>query len=192
MSNVILEKALVIGLKDGATSSFDRLFSLYSSRIFKFAYSILKSREDSREIVQDTFLKIWEMHQSINPDQSFKALLFTIAYNNIMSRFRGRLKELKYREHILTSASEYYNQEEILLSDDIHNQVQKIIEKLPPRRKQIFILRKENNLTYKDISEKLGISLKTVENNINLAIKFIKSQIGTDPLGILLLSFLFL
>src|SRR5512140_568107 len=107
MSNVILEKALVIGLKDGATSSFDKLFNLYSGRIFKFAYSILKSREDSREIVQDTFLKIWEIHQTINPELAFKALLFTIAYNNIMSRFRERLKEIKYREHILTSASEY-------------------------------------------------------------------------------------
>ena len=109
-----------------------------------------------------------------------------------MTKLREKLKEKKYREYILTSASEYYDQEQILLSDDLLNQMQKIIEKLPPRRKQIFMLRKDNNLTYKDISEKLGISLKTVENNINLSIKFIKNQIGTDVPLMLLCSFLFI
>ena len=68
----------------------------------------------------------------------------------------------------------------------------RIIDRLPPRRKEIFILRKEYNMTYKDISEKLGISVKTVENNINLAIKFIKAQVGTDALVILIYGFLFI
>lgn len=187
-----METELAKKIKTGNTCAFDGLLELYTTRVFKFAYSILKSREDSEEVVQDTFLKIWEMRHTIDLNKSFKAWVFTIAYNNVMTRFRVRLKEKKYRDYILQSASENYDLEQIIISDDLLNHIQKIIQKLPPRRKQIFILRKVNNLTYKDISEKLGISMKTVENNINLAIKFVKRQIETDALGILLFSLFFM
>lgn len=186
------ETELVKELKDGFTSAYDELFNTYGNRVYKFAFSILKSREDSEEIVQDTFFKIWEKRRTIDHEQSFKSFLFTIAYNNIMTKFREKAKEKKYREYFITNASDHYDQEESILFDDIQNQVQKIIDRLPPRRKQIFILRKENNLTYKEIAGKLGISSKTVENNINLAIKYIKTQIGKDSLIILLYISLFL
>lgn len=186
------ETELVKELKDGFTSAYDELFNTYGNRVYKFAFSILKSREDSEEIVQDTFFKIWEKRRTIDHEQSFKSFLFTIAYNNIMTKFREKAKEKKYREYFITNASDHYDQEGSILFDDIQNQVQKIIDRLPPRRKQIFILRKENNLTYKEIAGKLGISSKTVENNINLAIKYIKTQIGKDSLIILLYISLFL
>ena len=186
------ETELVKDLKDGFTSAYDELFNTYGKRVYKFAISFLKSREDSEEIVQDTFFKIWEKRQTIDQELSFKSFLFTIAYNNIMTKFREKVKENKYREYLLKNASDNYDLEQIILFDDLQNQVQKIIDKLPPRRKQIFILRKENNLTYKEIAEKLDISSKTVENNINLAIKYIKTHIGKDSLIILLCTFLFL
>lgn len=192
LPKVKTETELVKELKDGFTSAYDELFNTYGNRVYKFAFSILKSREDSEEIVQDTFFKIWEKRRTIDHEQSFKSFLFTIAYNNIMTKFREKAKEKKYREYFITNASDHYDQEESILFDDIQNQVQKIIDRLPPRRKQIFILRKENNLTYKEIAGKLGISSKTVENNINLAIKYIKTQIGKDSLIILLYISLFL
>ncbi len=192
MLKVKTEKELVEGLKEGLSGSFDELFNLYANKIFKFAFSFLKSEETSKEIVQDTFLRIWVMHHAVDPEQSFKSLLFTLAYNNIMTKFREKIKEKKYREYILTSATEYYDQERIFLAEDLKSYVLRIIDRLPPRRKEIFILRKEYNMTYKDISEKLGVSVKTVENNINLAIKFIKAQVGTDALVILVYSFLFI
>jgi RNA polymerase sigma-70 factor (ECF subfamily) len=192
MSNSEKEKELVKGLKDGISWSFDELFKLYASKVFKFAFSYLKSEETSKEIVQETFMGIWIMHKTIDPDQSFKSLLFTLAYNNVMSRFRERTKEKKYRDHILSTATEYYEQERFFWEDDIQSYVLQTIDKLPPRRKEIFILRKEYNLSYKEISEKLGISIKTVENNINQAIKFIKGQVGTEAPIIIFFSFLFI
>ena len=186
LTQVKTETELIKELKDGSASAYDELFNTFGNRVYKFAFSILKSKEDSEEVVQDTFYKIWEKRQTIDPEQSFKSFLFTIAYNNIITKFREKAKEKKYREYFMTNASDHYDQEQTILSDDLQNHVQKIIDKLPPRRKQIFILRKENNLTYKEIAGKLGISSKTVENNINLAIKYIKSQIGKDSLLILL------
>lgn len=192
MSKVKTEKELVEGLKEGLTGSFDQLFKLYADKIFKFAFSFLKSEETSREIVQETFLGIWITHHTVDPEQSFKALLFTIAYNNIMTKFRENIKEKRYREYILKRATEYYDQERIFVAEDLESCVLRIIDRLPPRRKEIFILRKEYNMTYKDISEKLGVSVKTVENNINLAIRFIKARVGTDALVLLFYSFLFI
>lgn len=186
------EKELVKGLKEGLSWSFDELFKLYANKVYRFAFSYLKSEETSKEIVQDTFMGIWIMHETINPEQSFKSLLFTLAYNNVMTRFREKIKERKYREYILRSATEYYDQERLFLADDLKSCVLQTIDKLPPRRKEIFILRKEYNLSYKEISEKLGISVKTVENNINQAIKFIKGQVGTEAPVVFFFSFLFI
>ena len=123
MLKVRTEKELVEGLKEGLTGSFDELFKLYANKIFKFAFSFLKSEETSKEIVQETFLRIWVMHHTVDPEQSFKALLFTIAYNNVMTKFRENIKEKKYREYILTRATEYYDQERIFLADDLKSHV---------------------------------------------------------------------
>lgn len=190
MLRIEIEKELVKGLREGLSSSFDELFKLYAHKVYKFAFSYLKSDEASKEIVQETFLRIWVMHQTIDPEQSFKSLLFTLAYNSVMTKFREKIKEKKYREYILISATEHYDQERYFLADDLKAHVRQTIDRLPPRRKEIFILRKEYNLSYKEISEKLGISVKTVENNINQAIKFIKGQVGTEAPAILFFSFL--
>ena len=186
------ESRLIQDLNQGLTSAFDELFEKYSSIIFHFALSILKSKEDAEEIVQNTFLALWEKRQSVDHKQPFKPFIFTIAYNSTIDTFRRKAKEKKYRDYFLVNASIFYDQEEFQLSSDLLYNLDRIIDELPERRKQIFKLRKEKGLSHKEIADELSISTKTIENSINLAVKYIKSQINKGALSLLSLAYLFL
>ena len=186
------DKELIEEIKEGKAKAFDQLYEAYGHKLYLFALSILKSKEDAEEVVQNTYLKIWEKRKSIDSDHSFKSFLFTVAYNLIVDLLRERLKERKYRENILNKATSNYNIDEAIEFGDLLEHVQQIIKELPPRKNEIYQLSRVNHLSYAEIAEKLNISVKTVENSINFSINFIKKRLGKDSLVILLFTALFL
>ncbi len=185
------EAELISNVKEGKKSAFDTLFEIYSHKIYYFALSILKSKEDAEDVVQHTFFKIWEKRESINHNQSFKSFLFTIAYNVTIDLMRDRLKEKGYRENILIKATSNYNLEERIEYGDLLDRVNRIAEKLPPRKKEIYQLSRVHNLSHSEIAEKLNISVKTVENGIGYSLKYIKTHLGNHTVLGLLLAWIF-
>jgi RNA polymerase sigma-70 factor (family 1) len=170
---------LVSELKNNEARAFDILFYKYSNKLFSFSFSLLKNNEDSKEIVQETFLRIWYNRNEIDPHKSFKSFLFTISYNLIMDRLRLRMKDKEYRKFL-----EYYfeyKETGIRSESDyeiLKKEIERAIEELPEKRKNIFKLSREEELSHKEIAEKLDIKVKTVENQINLALKHIKVRIS--------------
>jgi len=185
------EAELISNVKAGMTSAFDTLFGIYSLKIYYFAFSILKSKEDAEDVVQYTFFKVWEKRESINHNLVFKSFLFTIAYNVSIDMLRIRLKEKGHRERISIHASSNYNLEERIEFGDLLVRVNQIAEKLPPRKREIYQLSRVHNLSYNEIAVKLNISVKTVENGIGYSLKYIKTHLGNDPVLGLLLAWLF-
>ena len=173
-------------------SAFDLLYGAYSLKLYRFALSVLKSKEDSEEVVQITFLKIWEKRKSIDSQQTFKSFLFTMAYNVSMDLLRQRLKEKKYKENILNRASSNYNLEEAIEFGNLLEHVEQIVKELPTRKLEIYQLSRVNHLSYNEIAERLNISVKTVENSINYSMNFIKSRLGKDSLIFLLYAALYI
>lgn len=93
MTDNSLERNLIKELKDGSYLAFDKLFAKYGEHLFCFVFSILKSSDDSKEIVQDVFVKVWEKRQTLNEFLSFKSFLFSIAYHQIISGLRKKASE---------------------------------------------------------------------------------------------------
>jgi RNA polymerase sigma-70 factor (ECF subfamily) len=186
------DRELAEGVKVGIASAFDEMYSAYSRRLFLFTFSILKSREDAEEVVQNTFFKIWEQRKSIDSSQTLKAYIFTIAYHITIDILRLRLKEKKYREKILEKAAANYNMEESIEFGNLLERINLIVKELPPRKLEIYQLSRVSHLSYQEIATKLGISVKTVENGINYAMNFIKQRLEEEPLGLLLIATLFI
>jgi RNA polymerase sigma-70 factor, ECF subfamily len=186
------EAELISDVKAGITSAFDTLFGIYSLKIYYFAFSILKSKEDAEDVVQHTFFKVWEKRENLNNNLVFKSFLFTIAYNVSIDLLRMRLKEKGYRENILVQASLNYNLEERIELGDLLDRINEIAKDLPPRKREIYQLSRVHNLSYNEIAEKLNISVKTVENGIGYSLKYIKSHLGNDPVLGLLIAWLLL
>ena len=187
------DSQLVLQLINNDVKAFDELFHKYSDRLFRFAFSLLKNKEDSKEIVQETFFRIWNKRNDIDSSKSFRSFLFTISYNLIIDQLRIKLKNEEYRKFI----EDYFNSNKLNAYQQadfniLNAQISEIVEKLPERRKKIFQLSREKGLTHKEISMQLGISVKTVENQINLALKHVKKHLGEDILPVMLFIFLFM
>lgn len=186
------DKSLVIHLQNNDVKAFDVLFHRYSGKLFRFSFSLLKNEEDSKEIIQETFFRIWNKRLEINSSKSFKSFLFTISYNLIIDQLRLRLKDQEYRKFLL----EHFDANNFNVASDMNyetltKQIETVIEELPNKRKQIYKLSRENGFTRKEIAEQLGISVKTVENQINLSLKHLKHRLGKDFLPVLLFIALF-
>jgi len=186
------EKMLLALLRNGDTGAFDQLFRKYSPKLFRFALSLLKSDDDAREIVQETFFRIWNRRQEIAPDKSFKSFVFTISYNLMIDQLRLRLKDQEYRRFL--SENFEIGQERLSVTidyDTLCSQIEQAVEELPDRRKAIFTLSRNAGMSHREIAEKMGVSVKTVENQINLSLKHIRMRLGKDFLPALLLLSLF-
>lgn len=186
------DKNLVIQLKENEVEAFDLLFHKYSEKLYSFAYSLLKNHEDSKEIIQEAFIRIWEKRHDIDCSKSFKSYLFKISYNLIIDQLRARIKDTKYKEFLVR----YFESEKIELKSNIDyetisKQVRNAVSELPEKRRRIYVLSREAGLSHKEIAIKMEISVKTVENQINLSLRHIRERLGADVLAVFLFLILF-
>lgn len=187
------ESEWVLGLKEGSQDAFQHIFNEYAKRIFAFAKGYLKSNEEAEEVVQEVFIKVWKARASINTELSFKSYLFKISYNYVRELFLKKARENNYKHEILDFAIDFDNRtEERIDYLSLLELVEKIIEKLPPRQKEIITLQKKQGLPTKEIAEMLDISPRTVEKHLSEALKFLKNELSEEHIAGLLFFTLFL
>ena len=174
--------------------AFDRVYELYSHKLFSFIFKILKNEAEADDIVQEVFVKIWESRHKLEDYKLLNAYIFTIAYNNSIDLIRKRINNTKYLEH-LRNSSEIYTTPNLISElefSELNTQTEKLIANLPERQKQVFILHREKGLTYPEIAEQLGISKNTVENHMAKALKYMHKNIDNSLLINMLFVSLFL
>jgi RNA polymerase sigma-70 factor (family 1) len=172
--------------------AFDELYRKYSKRIYKFAYSILKSSEESENIVQDVFLNLWENRHRVEKNSSIKYYVFTIAYNSAISILRKKARESQFFEYL--KSLQDLNQEPVNIEleyNELTNKLNDIIDKLPDRQKEVYLLHRVEGLKYQEIADRLDISVNTIENHMSRALKTIREKLGNYSLAALLISYLF-
>jgi len=174
----LIDSDLVGKLRAGDSSAFEALFEKYYARLYYFSLRYMKQREDAEEIVQDIFVKIWEHRDRLDEMLSFSSYLFTIARNTIFNINRKTVNELAYYEYLKHFLELTHNKtENEIIYRDLKVKVDEIVDTFPKKRKKIFLLSREQGLSYKEIAEELSISEKTVEAHIYLALKTIKQTI---------------
>ena len=171
------DKTLVRRVKKGDLNAYDQLYRKYSNKLLYFTLGYVKISEDAEEIVQEVFLILWKNHKQLDADQSLNSYLFTITYNAIRKFFRKQGREKKYLDIYLSG----YDEKDLnTLSDieykDLTKQLDEIIQTFPERRKEIFQLSRNKQLSNQEIAEKLNISKKTVENNITESLKVLREK----------------
>nr|WP_321357223.1 RNA polymerase sigma-70 factor [uncultured Draconibacterium sp.] len=181
MGNTKLNSELIGLLKKGDVAAFDTIYNMYCHKLHQFVIRYLKQEEDAEEIVQEVFIKIWESREKIKNHASFESFLFTISYNATISLLRKRLSESKSKEY-LKSIQQIQNANTVvdeLQFNELNEKVQRLLEQLTPRQKEIFILSREEGLTHKEIAQRLKISENTVKNHLVTSLKFLKSNMNT-------------
>lgn len=174
-------------------SVIDEIYGLYHAKIFRFSLSYLRNEDDAYDIVQEVFIKIWENRFLLKKDTNFDAFLFTVAKNKVLSLFRKRVTENNYKVYLAkVEESDADSIEKDIDYDFLKKRYEQLIEKLPPKRKEVFILSRENGLTNKEIAEIKGIAEKTVEDHLTKSLNFFKQNFGNFGIITLLFFSLFI
>ena len=174
----INEREIVLRLIDGDEDAFCELYATYKNRLLYFAMRFVKSRDFAEDIFQDAFTVIWQGRRFIDPNASFSSYLYTIMRNRILNQIRDMEKEDTLKESILSQAIDYSDDtKNNILSGDLKNIIQKAFEYLTPRQQEIFRMSREELLSHKEIADKLGISIHTVQEHISLALHTIRTYL---------------
>ncbi|MEA4983290.1 MAG: RNA polymerase sigma-70 factor [Paludibacter sp.] len=172
---------LINGLRQNDKKCFELLYLRYCGRLYNFIFKI--SGGDtylSEEIVQKTFIKIWETRENIDAEGSFSAFIYTIGRNMLLNALRLRVQESLYNKYLLENETgKNEDLEKELEYKLLETKLNSIIDELPPARRNVYILSKIKNLPNKEIAAKMNISENTVESQLSKATKYLRMKLST-------------
>ncbi len=158
--------------------AFQQLYDLHKGRVFAFAFALTKSRDLAEEIVQVVFIKLWEHRERINTSLSFHAYLRKITYHHVVSYFRKLKLDISLQQELLHNIQSMSAPNEEQLAGKQLNQIyRQAIEHLPTQKKKLYLLSREENLSYEEIANEVGLSKNTVRNHMADAIRFIRQYV---------------
>lgn len=165
----------------GDSNAFTKLFDAYNNRVYYFALSLLRNEGEAEEVMQEVFVKIWENRHQLNARYSFSSYLFTVTKNHILNRMRRKAHEKNYADYCRHNTYTSRNLTDDELSyRELNSMVHRAIDTLSPRKREIFVLSREKNMTYREIAAKLNISIKTVENQMVFALRQLRAALLVD------------
>ena len=172
------EAILISQLKKGNEDAFKYLYKLYYSEMCNYASNLCGNDELAKDIVQQIMIKIWKKGSSLNVSISLKSYLFKSVFNNFIDTQRRIIKETKKIDRLKQEALLEFCE---MTSEEIENRhrlIDEEIEKLPKQCKEVFLLGKKDGLKYKEIADKLNISVKTVERHMSIALKKLRKKLN--------------
>lgn len=178
-SKFITDEQALLKLAEGDLIAYRFLFDKYFPDLCNFLNIYLHSKEFSQEVALDIFEFVWERRASLQIRANFKSFLFASAKNRAISHYRREhravftsleLEDSRLSEEII---SQHFMEEK-----ELHQLIEAAIEKLPEQSRKIYLLAREENLSHKEIALRLGISPKTVENHVGIALKKLRESLN--------------
>jgi RNA polymerase sigma-70 factor (ECF subfamily) len=146
--------------------------------VYNFFNLLLSDKSMAEDLTQTVFLKIWERHADIKPDENFEAYLFTIARNLISKEAEQRLLATHLQASLRSRPDDTdTTTEQNIEADSLREYVDYLVEQLPAERKKIYLMSREQHLSNKEIARQLSVSEKTVETQIYRSLRFLKYKL---------------
>lgn len=173
------ENQLVARLIEGDKDAFCQLYCLYKEQLTFFALKFLKSPSFTEDIVQDSFTYIWQGRNFIRTDVPFSAYLYTIVKSRVFNQLRSLERQHLLEDHLRAHAIDYTEEtRDEILTQEMKEVIHKAYDTLSPRQQEIFRLSREGHLSYKEIAERLGISVNTVHEHITSCLYTIRQYLA--------------
>lgn len=182
------EPQLILSLKNGSYKAFERIYEMYAKRLFAYSVQFTKSQEESEEIVQDVFMRLWTNRAKIRQEDTLRSLLFIMTKHYLINAFRTKINQPEYEEYI-----QYINERSV---DDASCQLEyqefvakfrAILKTLPETQQKVITLSKIEQFSNKEIADKLSLSEQTVKNQLSLGLKTLKEKLGSLGVYLMLL-----
>jgi len=156
---------------------FNDIFLSYEKTLYQLSLHLCKDADLARDIVNDVFLKLWEIRSQIHEIHSIEGYLFVLTRNKVMDHLRKASSDQRLKQAIWEAMKDNSTTEEDLLeTKELQRQLQSAINQLPPQSKAVYLLRDEG-YDYREIAEKLKISRHTVKNHVSAALKSLRKTL---------------
>jgi len=163
----------------GDAGAFDKIYHTYNKKIFYFTLGLVKDKNIAQELVQEVFVNLWEKRDQVNPCLNFDHYIFTITHHSILKYFRKKAIEKKALNQLHIDSPEFVDDiEGAMIYSELLEIANKAIESLPPRKKTVYKLSKQEGLKIKKIAIRLNISPRTAENHLARALKYLKEELS--------------
>lgn len=178
---------LVAAIQQEDSAAFKFLFNQYYGPLVGYITTFTQNRQQSEDIVQHSYITLWQKRDRLLKETSPKNYLYTIAYNHYIDLYRKALRKIDLLEEL--RLENLYNRidEDRDFLDRRIAKLKNIIALLPPRCKEVLYLSRQRGLEYMEIAEQLNISPRTVEEQIRIAFKKIREAFADDPTFLVLL-----
>lgn len=175
----------------GDEKAFSSFYELFWEPLYLYVYKVLQDQEEAMDVVQETFVAVWQQRHQMLLTHSISSYIYSIARYKAFSVIRKNIKKKDYLASLIDFMDQYaQTPEEIMISHQLQNLLDEQIETLPPKMKEIFLLSREAQLSYKEIAEKLNISDKTVKKQISNSLKIIRMRLDSAQVTVLISSLL--
>ncbi|MCG8696791.1 MAG: RNA polymerase sigma-70 factor [Bacteroidales bacterium] len=186
---MIKEKELSLLIQQADKKAFEVLFRLYYVPLLRYAKQYCQSEDEAQDIVQETFINVWEQ-KAQNIKTSLKAYLYTTVRNKAFNLHRHEEVKQKHQQEVLHTGNEIADEEKD--NSETYTKILLTIEKLPGQCRRVFIMSRLHGLKHHEIAEDLQISVKTVKNHIGKALKILRENLGDVCIGLIISVMVFL
>ncbi|WP_420152370.1 RNA polymerase sigma-70 factor [Siphonobacter sp.] len=183
----LTDQDILRSIQQGDQRTYETLFRHYYASLCQYGFSFLKDWEDAEEIVQSVFVTIWEKRQSLTIETSLKSYLYRAVHNRCLNRIKHLAIQAEYQQYKFAEANASEAPAQALMASELSERLQAAIQRLPEQCRLIFTMNRFEELKYQEIADRLGLSVKTVENQIGKALRILRVELAEYlPLFILL------
>lgn len=181
---------LITTLKSGDITAFEMLFRTYYQPLCNYAYTFVQDRDEAEEIVQSTFLNVWEKRDNLSIHTGVKPYLYAMVRNASLNVLKHeKIKQQHVTMEMAVAERSVESVTRTVMASELENKIYSAMDKLPEQCRLVFKLSRFEELKYSEIAEQLNISIKTVENQMGKALKIMRDQLKDYlPLLIVLMN----
>jgi RNA polymerase sigma-70 factor, ECF subfamily len=180
-------KAIGTLLAERDETAFEQVFKTHFKRLHAYAFTILRDEVEAEEMVQQVFFKLWERNDNLSLTGSVSAYLYRAVHNESLNYIKHLKVRSTHQLHIAYSMkNEVEHPAKKILTGELEKKIHSALNELPEQCRTIFQMSRFDELKYREIADKLGISVKTVENQMGKALKLLRAKLADFLIFILL------
>jgi RNA polymerase sigma-70 factor (family 1) len=175
----LTDDELVSLLQEGNERAFTEIYSRYNSLMYIYAHKKLNSKEEAQDIIQEVLSNLWNKRYTLTLHTSLKSYLFTAVRNRALDLFAHRKVEEKYMISLQEFIDDSGVSADFLVREkDLKNLIEKEVQALPPRMREVFMLSREQRLSHREIGVLMTVSEQTVATQIKKALRTLRMRLG--------------
>lgn len=173
------DENLIVLLKQDDHAAFSEIFNRYHSMLFNFAYKKIGDKEETKDLMQEVFVKFWNNRAALELKISLHSYLYRTVLNRILNLFRHQGIHDDHIDAFQAMINETVQESDYQIREkDIQKLIDIEVAALPPKMREVFELRKKYFLSNKEIAEQMGITEQTVETHMKRALKVLRTRLG--------------